>query len=372
MKKLLSFSILILALAGCNPKKNRNDIAVRIDSLLNRQVNKDQPGMAVLIAKGDEVIFAKGYGVANLSTGEPITTKTLFNLGSISKTFVATAILLLHHEGKLSVEDPIIKYFPNFKNPKVVEHIQIKHLLTHTSGLPDNRNVNADTVFYLTAKDEENWAPELLVDSLQFEPGTAYEYSNPAFNGLALIIEKVSGQKWQDFVRQRIFVPAGMNASTITDGPHPDDSVSHAYVKIAGRWTEDDYGEEPTFAAAGNGGVWSSVEELMRYEAALTSSKILDSATLIDARTSKNNHPVQLLSSLENKTWNLGWSWFVTTTDRGTKLVGHSGTQGGFHCNYMSVPEKKILFVMLSNFPCERQLISDWVITQLEKENWLD
>jgi CubicO group peptidase (beta-lactamase class C family) len=374
MKKSLFLLPLCALLWNCAPKKERVVISLseKIDSLLTQEFNVGGPGGAVLLMKNDSIIFSNGYGLANLNTKEKITTKTLFNLGSISKTFVANGILLLQQQGKLSLEDSLIKYFPGFKNKDIAKKVKIKHLLTHTSGLPDNREVAKDTVFYLTAKDAENWAPELKVDSLEFAPGTNYHYSNPSFNGLALIIEKVSGQKWQDFIKENILKPAGMNTTTITDGSEPSSGVSHCYDKIQGQWREDDYGEEPTFAAAGNGGVWSSVEELALYEKALRSAKFLDATIIADSRTPKNNFQVRDLSSLENQDWNLGWSWFISHTENGLKLVGHAGTQGGFYANYISIPEKQILFVMVSNFPADREKISTRVMSWLKEENYLE
>lgn len=373
MKKSLFLLSLCALLWNCTPKKETVTVSLsdKIDSLLTQEFNVGGPGGAVLVMKGDSILFSKGYGLADLNSKEPITTKTLFNLGSISKTFVANGILLLQQRGKLSIEDELIKYFPNFKNKDIGKKVKIKHLLSHTSGLPDNRQVGKDTVFYLTAKDAENWAPELQVDSLEFEPGTNYHYSNPAYNGLALIIEKVSGQKWQDFIKENILKPAGMNTTTITDGPEPSTGVSHCYDKIAGQWKEDDYGEEPTFPAAGNGGVWSSVEELAKYEQALRAATVLDAAVITDSRTPKNNFQVRDLSSLENQDWNLGWSWFISNAD-GVKLVGHAGTQGGFYANYISIPDKEILFVMTTNFPADREKISTRIMSWLKEENYLN
>jgi CubicO group peptidase (beta-lactamase class C family) len=222
------------------------------------------------------------------------------------------------------------------------ETVKIAHLLTHTSGLPDNRRVSEDTVFYLSAKDEQNWAPILNADSLLFEPGSRYEYSNPAFNGLALIIEKVTGIKWQKYVIDNIMVPSGMATTTITDGPHPESGVAHGYVKIDGQWKEDDYGEEPTFAAAGNGGVWSSVEEA-KYELANQRGVFLQRALVEDARRVKR-------FSNWNATYKpfIGWSWFIEET-QGEKTIGHSGDQGGFLCEYVTLPDKKLFFVITCN-----------------------
>ncbi|HXJ99446.1 MAG TPA: serine hydrolase domain-containing protein, partial [Gelidibacter sp.] len=270
---ILKITMLLVIFISCKEKKEEtkqttSPDANQLDAYFSSQMPADEPGGAILIMKGDSIIFSKGYGLADLKTKSKIDENTLFNIGSISKTFVSNAILMLQDEGKLSVEDNMSKYFNNFKNKEIAEKVKIKHLLTHTSGLVDNRQTKTDSLFYLTAKDVENWYPTTQAEHLNFEPGTRFEYSNPAYNALALIIEDVSGMPWQKYVADHIFTPSGMNTSTITDGPHPETGVSHAYIKINGKWSEKDYGEEPTFAAAGNGGVWSSVNELAKYELA--------------------------------------------------------------------------------------------------------
>ncbi len=368
--RVFAFLFVLIFVFSCSPtKESKPTISDELDLFFKGQYPSDQPGGAILIMKNDSVIFSKGYGLADMQSKEVITPKTLFNLGSISKTFVANVILILQEQGKLSVEDSLLKFFPNFKNKAIAKRIKIKHLLTHTSGLPDNRQVNKDTVFYLTAKDAENWYPVTQTDTLVFEPGSRYEYSNPAFNGLALIVEQVSGLKWQQFVAENIFKSSNMMTSTITDGPHPEKGVAHAYVWNHGQWTEDDYGEEPTFPAAGNGGVWSSVEELANYERALRTSKFLKAETIDDSRTIKN------FPNWSNATLPfLGWSWFITQQDSLT-LVGHSGSQGGFLSNYVTVPEKGIFFVILCNAPREEyemRKTTSHVLNVLKKYNWLN
>ena len=212
---LLSGTILI----SCNGPATKE---AQLDALFDSTFKKDEPGGAVLIATDNQIIYQKGFGVADISTKEAITPNTLFNVGSISKTFVAFAILKLARENKLSLDDNVYKYFPDFRDSAIAKKVKLYHLLTHTSGLPDSRKTAEDSVFYLTAKDEENWAPIKQTDSLEFEPGEKYHYSNPAFNGLALIVEKISGMKWQEYIRSAIMEPAGMKTSTITDGPHPE------------------------------------------------------------------------------------------------------------------------------------------------------
>lgn len=367
MKLPATLSLIIICLISCTTLENRNGIASSLDSLFTKSFPLDEPGGAILIMKGDHIIFSQGYGIADMAAQSKINPQTLFNLGSISKTFVANAILILEAQGKLSVEDSMEKYFSDFKNKEIAQKVKIKNLLTHTSGLPDIRKTRQDSVFYLTARDAENWYPVTQTDSLLFEPGTRYEYSNPAFNGLALIIEQVSGVKWQQFVKQQIFDLAGMSTSTITDGAHPETGVAHAYLKRKGEWIEKDYGEEPTFAAAGNGGVWSSVEELAKYEQSLRKATFLNDSVIARSRTI-----TQWPNWKDSAPPSIGWSWFIGQTSDGLKTVGHTGSQGGFLCNYVTVPDKEIFFVILCNTPGNVEGFTEFITDQLIKYNWLE
>src|SRR5262245_51432389 len=138
--------LILLSLVSCTTKTTKNQaLETELDNFFTQEFNPQEPGGAVLVMIDDSIVFKKGYELANLETNEPITTTTLFNLGSISKTFVANCILLLAEQGKLSLEDSIIKYFPEFHNKSIAQRVKIKHLLTHTSGLPDIRDVARDT-----------------------------------------------------------------------------------------------------------------------------------------------------------------------------------------------------------------------------------
>jgi CubicO group peptidase (beta-lactamase class C family) len=343
------------------------DIAPALDGYFSGQFAADDPGGAVLVMKHDRVVFAAGYGLADLKTREPASTRTLFNVASVTKPFVASAILQLQEQGKLSVEDNLLAYFPAFKNKDIAARVLLKHLLTHTSGLPDLRNVRENVAFSLTANDAENWYPITQADALDFEPGSRFEYSNPAFDGLALIVEQVSGMKWQSFVREQIFLPARMTTSTITDGPHPESGVAHGYLKVRGEWAEADYGELPTFTAAGNGGVWSSVEELAHFELALRNGVFLRPATTADART------IKTFPSWTSATPpGLGYSWFIGQTPDHLRTIGHTGHQGGFTANYVTLPDKAIFFVTLSNSPRDIDAFAAKILNELKLANWLD
>jgi CubicO group peptidase (beta-lactamase class C family) len=349
------------------PSPHPPSFEAALDAYYTRICPPDEPGAAVLVMKNDRVVFAHAYGLADMKTRTAVTTRTLFNLGSISKTFVANAVLILQARHKLSVDDNLATYFPEFKHPELAKRVTLANLLTHTSGLPDLRDVNHNRDFFMTAKDPENWHPITQADALAFEPGSQFAYSNPAFNGLALIVEQVSGMRWQQFVHDNIFVPAGMMTSTITDGPQPDHGVAHAYDQTDTGWQEDDYGEFPTFAAAGNGGVWSSVEELAAYERAIEKHVFLDEASLADARTVKT-----FPSWTSDKPPAIGWSWFVRDTPGKPRIIGHTGSQGGFTATYQTIPDKKLFFVVLSGSEREQHAYGTEILRQLELANWLD
>ena len=348
MRNLLLLPAIIIF--SCNQKGASS--TQPYDVIFDSVFKPNEPGGAVLIAKDGKIIYEKGFGIEDINTKKAISQQTLFNIGSISKTFVAFGILQLAKEQKLFLQDDIYKYFPDFKDSSIAKKIKIYHLLTHTSGLPDIRKVQEDSVFYLTAKDEENWAPIKKTDRLEFEPGERFNYSNPAFNALALIIEKVSGMKWQDYIKKNIMEPAGMKTSTITDGPYPESGVSHGYLfdgnppaGRAGNYFEKDYGEEPTFAAAGNGGVWSSVEELWKYEQAIQKNIFLDSVW-----TNSSRAPFFPDNWKDSISPFIGFCWFITETNS-ERMIGHTGSQGGFRADYVWLPGKKIFYVILCNTP---------------------
>ncbi|MFC1554081.1 serine hydrolase domain-containing protein [candidate division KSB1 bacterium] len=360
------FSIILLFFCGSCSNYSADKVRNDLDVYFSGQFSGNEPGGAVLVMKGEKILFEKGYGITDVETKEKVTPETVFNTGSVTKTFVSNGILILKQEGKLSLDENIYKYFPGFKNAGLAQQIKIIHLLSHTSGLIDSRNVNANRTFYLTANDDENFYPVTQNDSLLFAPGERFQYSNPAFNGLALIIEKTSNMKWQKFIEERIFLPSKMLDSKITDGAFPQEGVAHGYIKENDVFRENDYGEVPTFCAAGNGGVWSSVRDLANYELALRKAVFLDEETIEESRK---------VYAPEN--WNsevapgIGYSWFISELDE-LKQVGHTGSQGGFRCDYVSIPDKELFYVCLCNTPKDTRRFRDEVLKILADNNLLN
>lgn len=365
-----------LILIGISCVLTESCLAQSLEKLINKYeqtFRAKEPGGSVLIKKGDQIIWQQSYGLANLNTKEKISPQTIFNTGSISKTVVAYGILILAERGLLKLDDPINKYF-KFEHSSVTAKISIRHLLSHTSGLPDARNVSGQPDFYLTAKDQENFDPILKINHLNFSAGTKFQYSNPAFNGLALIIEKVTHQSWQQFIHEQIFQPAGMIQSKITNGPNPQFGVAHGYIYRNGQYLERDYGEEPTFAAAGNGGIWCSVSDLAKYEQAIQEHLFANPNTIQESR--QIFHP----NNWEDKenSPNIGLSWFIKEKEDGTNPFGvniyyHTGSQGGFRSFYISIPEKELLYIALFNRPVFNMSDLMWEgLTLIKEANWME
>lgn len=365
--------ILVLMLTSINLSAQtlENDIASKLHELFRKEFKDSEPGGTILIKKGEQVIYEQQFGLANLDTKEKVTENTLFNTGSISKTFVANGILILQERQQLSVDSKITEFFDDFDSPHIIGDISIKHLLSHTSGLPDLRQVSEKFEYFLTAKDAGNFEPLKRVNKLQFEPGEKFEYSNPAYNGLALIIEKLTKYKWQQFIGSNIFEPAGMKNSKITDGSYPDKGVAHGYELQNGNYIERDYGEVPTFAAAGNGGVWSTTRDLAKYELALQENTFLSKALVQESRT-----------IYKPKNWNdtndpkLGYGWFISPKNRSKfkiDMIYHTGSQGGFNAFYYYFPSKDVLYVGLFNRPLGKSRDKvNAAFDLFEEFNWFD
>ena len=249
----------------------------RIDSLLSTRYDKSGPGAAILIARGDSVLIDKGYGLADLTSGTKIDGNTMFNIASVSKQFTAVGILKLQEMGKLNIDDRISKYFPNFAD-KRWKRIRLRHLMSHSSGVPDARTGSKDFILYAT--DAQSISYMASLDSFKFNPGTGYDYINPTFDLLGIINGQVSGLGFDEYQRQYVFEPSGMKSVTYFEAGKAIQNMAHGYVPdendgigpnvengnqspTTNNWKERDYGEESFFATKADGGIYTTTHELL-------------------------------------------------------------------------------------------------------------
>ncbi len=293
------------------------------------------PGVSVLIARNGEIVYQKGFGYADVGNRVPVTPETKFRIGSITKQFIATAILKMQEEGKLSIEDKLSKYVPSFPRG---DEVTIRHLLTHTSGI---HSYTSRTGFlkYVTMP----ITPGALVDTIKsypydFNPGDRYVYNNSGYFLLGFIIEKISGMTLAGYLKENLFKPLGMNNTGVHTVKEILDHEAYGYdmengmVVKAQAW-------DMTWAG-GAGSLYSTTGDLYTWNEAVFNGKVLSAESLKAAFA-----PV-ILNNGEKIDYGFGWS---LSDYRGTKLISHSGGLQGFLSYIARQPEAKTTVVVLCN-----------------------
>ncbi|MFN4162351.1 MAG: serine hydrolase domain-containing protein [Stenotrophomonas sp.] len=323
-----------------------------IDALL-QHYDGQVPGAAVLVLHDGQPVFQRGYGLAVLEDGTAVTAQSNFRLASLSKQFTAAAILLLAEDGRLTLDDPLKRWLPSL--PGATDAITLRQLLSHTSGLLDYEDLMPPGA---TAQVHDNDVLHLLEtqDRTRFAPGSRYRYSNSGYALLALVVAKASGQDFSSFLKARIFSPLGMDASVA----HQDgvDDVAHrayGYGQIDGRWQRTD--QSPTSAVLGDGGVYSSLADLAKWDAALYDTRLLKAASLRQAFA-----PATATEEPDVPFYGFGW-----------RLNGqaqwHSGESIGFRNVILRYPAHRLTVIILSNrdgpepYPLALQIARRWLDT---------
>lgn len=333
--------------SGCSaPKPSGHDRMVQaLDSLFEQRFDDDTaPGGAVIIAHGDSVIYERYFGVADMATGERVSDSTLFNIASVSKQFTVAGLMRL----PVDMQSAASEYFA-FPQP-FWRNITLADLAGHTSGIPDSRD-RSDRDKCLFATDESSEAYFPYVDSLKFEPGTAYDYLNPSFILLARVIEQHTGQEFTAYMRDHIFHPLGMNHTVYFSPDSMPPHTAHAYAPASdGSWEECDYGEETFFATRPDGGIYSTARDMLRWEDGLEHGTVFDPARRDAAyapRISVTDSPWCDYQQRPD-TW-YGQGWFVDTTPGMPVKVYHTGDNGGFQAYVAKYPAESLKIIVLEN-----------------------
>ena len=314
---------------------DHNDAARRQASdALMADYHGQGPGAALLILRNGQVLHARGYGLADLDTGQAVDGRTNFRLASVSKQFTAMAVLLLEHEGVLGLDDPLARWLPGL--PPATRTVTLRHLLAHASGLVDYEDhlpVGLDKQL----RDADVLAILRGQDRTYFPPGSSYRYSNSGYALLALVVEKASGQAYAEFLRQRLFLPLGMNHTHARTDDGPAIAFrAYGYRQLDGHWQRSD--QSLTSAVLGDGGIYSSAEDLARWLAELDTPRVLPAALVSLALSAAN--PVH--GELDVSHYGLGWRLHPG-------LAWHSGESIGFRNVLIRFPEQRLDIVLLSN-----------------------
>lgn len=319
----------------------------QLDAIFAPLAGPHSPGLAVLVRKDGETVFARGYGVRDLRSLAPIDARTNFRLASFTKQFTAMATMLLVHDGKLRYDDRLSQIFPAF--PDYGRAITVRHLLTHTSGLPDYEDLMDGGAWTESRQIQDEEVLALLKKSAapRFAAGTRWEYSNSGYVVLGLIVAKVSGMPFGDFLRRRIFQPLHMSRTLVyVRGKNTVPDRAYGHSAKAGALVEAD--QSTTSATQGDGGIYSNLEDLAKWDQALENHTLLSDAetqpALTAVRLADGSEP-RLPAGLPVA---YGFGWFLDPY-AGRPRMWHSGSTRGFSTVIDRFPGEKLTIVVLSN-----------------------
>jgi CubicO group peptidase (beta-lactamase class C family) len=298
---------------------------------------------AVLVASGDSVLLERGYGWADRRNAVPVTTGTAFGIGSITKQFTAAAILRLQEQGRLRVADSIGRFFPQV--PAGKRGITLHHLLTHTAGLPREVEGLPQPGPTVPTPPADEYLSRILATPLLWEPGTRHLYSNLGYRLLAMVVERASGMPYERFLREQLWLPAGMRQTGFALADFAPGGVARGYTLMDAGTALDRMlpaGAAGTAAHLGHGGLVSTAGDLFRWARALDEGRALADSS---RRALQTPHVAEDSTSRSH----YGYGWSIATTTRNTRLVTHNGFDGVYYADLGRYVDEGVTVVFLTN-----------------------
>lgn len=343
MKKILiALLVFIYSTTSIAQNQSKNtSLKNRIDSLLQTYFSDSLPGASVAIVNNNTIFFQKSYGISNIHSKEKISASSDFNICSLTKQFTAIAILQLEEKHLLSLQDKIIRFFPDMAQ-HVANTVTVKELLTHSSGIIDHYDYTNTTGMH-HAHNADVYNAIKNIDSTYFVPGTQFRYSNTAYCLLALIVEKLSGLSFNDYMEKNIFKPAGMLHTTIWNEGSDihNETTGYDYDSSSKSFIQSGPGEHIFFSTEGDGGIYTSTNDYIKWFKALQSGKIFSRKIVTEARS------IEFTISEKQKA-GYGFGWFIDENGQ-YKKVYHSGDNGGFRTYSFTIPSLNYMIVIFAN-----------------------
>lgn len=351
LKTMLSLGLVAIFAANTIAQTpNHEPTANQVDAVFRPLVNETSPGLAVIALRHGRRLFERGYGLANLGSRAAITPATDFRLASFTKQFTAMAIMLLVHDGKLHYDDALTKLFPGF--PRYGSAITVRMLLTHTSGLKDYEDLYAAQFPGVADSripqihDGQILALMEQQTTTDFPPGSQWRYSNTGYAMLAMIVEKVSGKPFGEFLRERIFAPLQMDDTLAYEkGKSEVPRRAMGYTNKNGKWVEAD--QSSTSAVLGDGGIYSNVEDLAKWDHALGEHTLLSAAEMAAAYV-PTQAPGAGPKTDEGAPAQYGFGWFLDPYHE-RQRTWHTGTTTGFRTVIERFTDEGLTIIILCN-----------------------
>ncbi len=343
---LVSLVVLFTLTSGfLRAQDSPTEIEEKVQPLIQKVMKSyELPGLAVGIVKNNEIVYAKGFGVKDLETKEPITEKSLFHMASVSKPFSATAIMQFVEQGKVGLDDPVVKYLSYFRlNDERYKEITIRQMLSHISGMPDVRDYEWDKPVYDDGA-AERYVRSLTDKELIAAPGEMFAYSNMAFEVLGDLIAKVSGMSFEDYVKTNILDPLGMKESTFLKKNVSPELATSPHVMGLKIKVSEIYPYHRAHAPSST--LHSNVLEMGNWAMANMNKGVLRGKRILKPESYDVLwQPAKLNNGEATR---VGLSWFLRTY-REIKTVFHGGGDVGYRTYFIMMPEKSIAAVVLSN-----------------------
>ena len=309
-----------------------------IDGLYKSLIGKQASGVAILVSKDGKVIYKKGFGYGNIEKKELVKPETKFRIGSITKQFTASAILKLQEEGKISVTDKLSKFIPDFPR---ADEVTIHQLLTHISGIHSFTSKSDFLSKVIAPVTEDEVLASIKTDPYDFSPGESYLYNNSAYFILGCIVEKVSGKSYEQYLKETFFVPLGMTNTGVHTSKLKLSNEAKGYTKENGQYKLGTNWDMSW--AGGAGALYSTVEDLYKWNEALFAGKVLQEKSMRAAFT-----PVVLNNGEKPAGANYGYGWAIESY-RGQDIIEHGGGLNGFISMLSRYPEEKVTVAILTN-----------------------
>jgi CubicO group peptidase (beta-lactamase class C family) len=323
-------------LLSCAPYARKDMLSHSVDLLFSEYSQATAPGASVAVIKDGKVFYSKAYGMSDLETHTLATTSTNYRLASVTKQFTAMAVMILVDRGKLSLDNRLTDVLP--EAPTYVREVKIRHLLNHTSGIVDYEDLIPESqTFQVLDKDVLSLLRS--IDSVYFPPGAKFKYSNSGYSLLALVVESVSGQSFAEFLKKNIFDPLGMNHTlAYQQGISTVDHRAYGYSRTDTGFVCTD--QSVTSAVLGDGGIYSSVDDLFRWDQALYTQLLIRPSIFKEALS-----PARLNDGSRTT---YGFGWFVEPHKNTTRFL-HEGSTRGFRNAILRMPDQQLTVIILTN-----------------------
>lgn len=317
----------------------QDSVEQKIDSILTNKYKSNEPGVVALVSKGDQFVYHKAFGKANLELNVPMRTNQVFNIGSMTKQFTAMAILMLVEQGKLALDNEIINFLPDY--PTNGQRITIHHLLNHTSGIK-----NYTSIRKIRSMIRTDVSPKELIDifnkePLDFNPGEKFKYNNSGYFVLGYIIEQVSGESYGDFIEKNIFQPLGMTSSFYGSHSKIIQNRASGYHSRKNQFKNVMYASYSLSQAAGS--LTSNTEDLFKWLQAIKNNTLVKKETKDKLFTNYNLE--------DGSSTNYGYGWHIRGINN-IETYQHGGSIFGFKSMAVYIPIEDIYVVLLSNCDC--------------------